>query len=58
MCSRGLVKQAIQHNVSLALTKAIRGTFREKLYHELGFESLESRSWYHKLYYFYKVFKA
>ena len=58
MCSIGLVKQAIQHNVSLALTNAIRGTFREKLYHELGFESLESRSWYHKLYYFYKVFKA
>ena len=46
MCSIGLVKQAIQQNVSLALSKAIRGTFREKLSHELGFESLERRSWY------------
>ena len=50
--------EPIQHNVTSALTEAIRGTFREKLYHKLGFESLESRSWYRKLCCFYKVFKA
>ena len=29
-----------QYNTTLAITGAIRGTFREKLYYELGFEPL------------------
>ena len=37
---------------------AFRETPREKLHHELGFESLVSRRWYHKLCCFYKVFKT
>ena len=49
---------SIQYNAALAITKAKRGTFREKLYHELGFESLVSRRWYRKLCCFYKVFKT
>ena len=38
--------ESIQHNssdVSLAITGAIRGTSREKLYQELGLESLQQR---------------
>ena len=30
-------------------TGTIRGTSKEKLYHELGLESLQLRSWYRKL---------
>ena len=32
---------SIQYNLTLAIIGAIRGTSREKLYHELDFESLE-----------------
>ena len=35
----------------------IRGSSREKLYQELGFESLQQRRWYRKLCSFYKIFK-
>ena len=38
--------EQIQYNAALAITGAIRGTSREKLYHELGLESLEQRKWY------------
>ena len=50
--------ESIQYNAALAITGAIRGTSREKLYHELGFESLVSRRWYCKICCFYKVFKT
>ena len=33
----------IQYNASLAITSAIKGTSKEKLSQELGFESLEQR---------------
>ena len=46
------------NNAALAITGAIRETSREKLYHELGFESLVSRTWYRKLCCFYNVFKT
>ena len=48
--------ESIQYNASLAITGAIRGTSREKLYNELGFESLQARRWYRKLCYFYKFY--
>ena len=32
--------ESIQYNAALALTRAIRGSSREKLYQELGLESL------------------
>ena len=41
--------EKIQYNSALAITGAIRGTFKEKLYQELGLESLEKRQWYWKL---------
>ena len=50
--------ESIQYNGALAITGALRGTSREKLYHDLGFESLVSRTWYRKLCCFYKVFKT
>ena len=46
---------SIQHNAALAITGAIRGTSKEKLYHELGLETLEKRSWYRKLCCFFKI---
>ena len=46
-----------QYNASLAITGAIRGTSKEKLYQELGFEFLQHRRWFRKLCTFYKSFK-
>ena len=49
--------ESIQYNTALARTGAIRGSSREKLYQELGLESLEQRRWYRKLCYFFKLIK-
>ena len=48
----------IQYNSAQAITGAIRGTSTEKLYNELGLETLEKRRWYRKLCCFYKVYKS
>ena len=45
----------VQDTTELASTGAIRGTSKEKHYHELGLETLEKRKWYRKLYCFYKI---
>ena len=37
--------ESIQYNAWLAITGAIRGTSVEKIYQELGLESLKSRRW-------------
>ena len=37
--------ESVQYNVALAITGAMRGSSREKLYQELGLESLKSRRW-------------
>ena len=47
--------ESIQYNAGLAITGAIRGTSREKIYSELGLESLQDRRWYIKLCVFYKI---
>ena len=47
----------IQYNACLALTGAIRGTSKEKVYRELGLESLQIRRWQGKLRLFYKIYK-
>ena len=49
--------ELIQYMAALAITGAIRGTLKEKLYQELGFEYLQQRCQYRKLCYFYKIFK-
>ena len=38
--------ESVQYNAALAITGAIRGSSREKLYKELGLESLQDRRWY------------
>ena len=47
--------ESIQYNAALAITGAIRGTSREKLYQELGLESLKDRRWLRRLCYLHKV---
>ena len=39
----------------LAITGAIRGTYKERLYEKLSLESLQHRRWYRKLCYLYKI---
>ena len=41
----------------LAMTGEPHGTSKEKLYHELGLESLENRRWFWKLLFFFKIFE-
>ena len=48
--------ESIQYNAAIAITGAIRGTSSEKLFQELGLESLKSRSWLRRLCLFYKFF--
>ena len=47
--------ESIQYNAMLAISGAIRGTSREKLYQEIGIESLEDRRWLRRLCLFYKI---
>ena len=47
--------ESLQYNATLATTGAIRGTSKEKLYSELGLESLQKGRWYRKLSFLYKV---
>ena len=49
--------ESIQYNTCLTITGAIRGTSGEKIYQELGIESLQLHRWYRKLCLFYQVFK-
>ena len=49
--------ESIQYNACLALTGAIRSTSKEKIYQELGLESLRDRCWCRKLCPFYKILK-
>ena len=49
--------ESVQYNAALAITGAIRGSSREKLYQELGLESLKSRRWYQKFCLFFKLIK-
>ena len=49
--------ESIQYNAALAITGTVRGTSRDKLYQELGFESLQQRRWYRKLCCLFKIIK-
>ena len=49
--------ESFQYNAALAITGAIRDSSREKLYQELGLESLQQRRWYKKLCCFFKLIK-
>ena len=41
--------ESIQYNACFAISGAIRGTSKEKLYQEIGLESLQLRPWHRKL---------
>ena len=47
--------ETVQYNVALAITGAIRGTSKEKLYQELGLESLKDRRWLRRISCLYKI---
>ena len=47
--------ESVQYSAVLALTGAWRGSSREKLYAELGWESLNCRRWSRRLTLFYKI---
>ena len=47
--------ESLQYNASLAITGCFRGTSREKLYSELGLESLADKRFYRRLIAFYKI---
>ena len=47
--------ESIQYNTCLAITVAIRGTSKKRLYEELRVEPLQHRRWYRKLCYLYKI---
>ena len=47
--------ESLQYNATLAITGAIRGSSTEKMYEELGLESLKSRHWYREMSFLNKV---
>ena len=49
--------ESVQYRAALAITGAIQGTSRDKLYHELGLESLKSRRSYKRLSCMFKIMK-
>ena len=50
--------ESIQFNSVSAIIETIRGTSREKIYPELGLESLQDRCWYRKLRVFYRILNS
>ena len=46
--------ESVQYNAVLAITSAIRGTSKDKLYQELGLEYLRNRRWLKRISYLYK----
>ena len=47
--------ESVQYSAALAVTGTWRGTSREKLYCELGWESLHARRWSRRLFMLYKI---
>ena len=47
--------EAVQYSAALAATAAWKGTLREKIYEELGWDSLDLRRWSRRLFLFYKI---
>ena len=47
--------ESVQYNASLAITGAIKGTSRLKLYSEIGLEPLKFKRWFRKLCTFCKI---
>ena len=49
--------ESFQYNAALAITGAVSGTSKEKIYLELGFESLQQGRWCRKLCFLFKIIK-
>ena len=47
--------ESVQYNAAIAITGSIKGSSRERLYQELGLESLSDRRWYRRLLFFFKI---
>ena len=47
--------ESVQYNAALAITGTIKGSSRERLYQELGLESLSDRRCYRRLVYFFNI---
>ena len=47
--------ESIQYQAALAITGAIQGTSRDKIYAELGLESLKARRWFKRLSCMFKI---
>ena len=47
--------ESVQYNAALAITGTFKGTSRDRLYQELGLESLTQRRWYRRLLMFFKI---
>ena len=50
--------KTIQYNAALAITSAVRGSYKKKIYQELGLETLQKRRLRRKLCCFYKILKS
>ena len=50
--------ESIQFNSVSAIIETIRGTSREKIYPELGLQSLQDRCWYRKSRVFYRILNS
>ena len=47
--------ESIQYSAMLAITGCIKGTSKDRLYSEVGLESLKQRRWYRRLTAFYQI---
>ena len=47
--------EMIQYRAVLVITGAIKGTSNDRLYQEIGLESLADRRWSHKIFFFHKI---
>ena len=47
--------EIVQFNTALAITGAIKGTSRDRVYRELGLESLAERRWSREICFFHKI---
>ena len=47
--------KSVQYNAVIAITGTVGGTSKEKLYQELGLESLRNRKWLRRMSYSHKI---
>ena len=45
----------VQYNAALVITGAFKGTSHDRIYRELGLESLVERRWSRKMFFFHKI---